>query len=59
MKCNPLRWLWGLLPVALLSWGAVQMMHADIEADLKARVEEQLKGSGFKWARTGFPAAME
>ena len=54
MKCNPLRWLWGLLPVALLSWGAAQVTHSDIEADLKARVEDQLKGSGFKWARTGF-----
>ncbi len=54
MKCNPLRWLWGLLPVALLSWAAVQVMHTDIEADLKARVDDQLKGSGFKWARTGF-----
>lgn len=54
MKCNPIRWLWGLLPLALLSWGAVQVMHGDIEADLKARVDEQLKGSGFKWVRTGF-----
>jgi OmpA-OmpF porin, OOP family len=54
MRCNPVRWLWGLLPVALLSWGAVQMTHADIEADLKARVDQQLKGSGFSWSRTGF-----
>ena len=54
MKCNPVRWLWGLVPVALLSWGAVLVMHNDIEADLKARVDEQLKGSGFKWVRTGF-----
>lgn len=54
MRCNPARWLWGLLPVALLAWGAAQVMHTDIEADLKARVDEQLKGSGFKWARTGF-----
>ena len=54
MKCNPLRWLWGVLPVALLSWGAAQMTHADIEADLKKRVDEQLSGSGFKWAKTGF-----
>ena len=54
MKCNPVRWLWGLLPVALLSWVAVQVMHADIEADLKTRVDEQFNGSGFKWIRTGF-----
>ena len=54
MKCNPLRWMWGLLPVALLSWGAAQFTHSDIEADIKARVEDQLKGSGFKWARGGY-----
>ena len=54
MRCNPVRWLWGLLPIALLSWVAVQVMHSSIEADLKARVDEQLKGSGFKWVGTGF-----
>ena len=54
MRCNPVRWLWGLLPVMLLAWAATQVTHSSIEADLKARVDEQLKGSGFKWARTGF-----
>ena len=54
MKCNPLRWLWGLLPIALLSWFVVQFEHTGIEADLTKRVAEQLGGSGFKWARTAF-----
>lgn len=54
MKCNPLRWLWGLLPVLLLGWAAAKFSHADIEADLKKRVDAQLTGSGFKWSQTGF-----
>ncbi len=54
MKCNPVRWLWGVLPVVALAWAAAQTMHTSIEADIKARVDEQLKGSGFQWARTGF-----
>lgn len=54
MKCNPLRWLWGLLPILGLTWLAVQMQHATIEADLTRRVEDQLKGTGLRWARSGF-----
>jgi OmpA-OmpF porin, OOP family len=54
MKCNPLRWLWGLLPVVLLGWAAVQFSHIDIETDLKKRVDAQLSGSGFKWSLTAF-----
>ena len=23
MKCNPLRWLWGLIPILMLSWISV------------------------------------
>ncbi len=54
MKCNPLRWLWGLLPVIALAWAATQFSHADIEADLKKRIDGQLSSSGFKWQQTGF-----
>ncbi len=54
MKCNPLRWLWGLLPVVLLAWAATQFSRADIETDLKKRVDSQLSSSGFKWQQTGF-----
>lgn len=52
MKCNPLRWLWGLLPVVLLGWAVTQFHRADIEADLKKRVDSQLSSSGFKWHQT-------
>ena len=34
MRCNPWRWLWGLVPVALMGWAAVQIEHARIERDL-------------------------
>ena len=50
MKCNPLRWLWGLgalLPLLILS---LISSRASIEADLKARAEQALKGKGFGWA---------
>jgi OmpA-OmpF porin, OOP family len=54
MKCNPTRWLWGLLPVIGLGWVATQVTHTDIEADLKKRVDSQLSSSGFKWHQTTF-----
>ncbi len=54
MKCNPLRWLWGLfalLPLALL---AIVSSRAGIEADLTARVKENFKRSGLSWAEVVF-----
>lgn len=54
MKCNPLRWLLGLfalLPLALL---AIVSSRSSIEADLKARVQENLKRSGQEWAQVVF-----
>jgi OmpA-OmpF porin, OOP family len=54
MKCNPTRWLWGLLPVIGLGWVATQITHTDIEADLKKRVDSQLSSAGFKWHQTTF-----
>ncbi|NOU07313.1 MAG: OmpA family protein [Hyphomicrobiaceae bacterium] len=56
MKCNPLHWLWGLIPLALLAWFATQLEHARIENDLGQRVQEQLAGSGLKWSRSAFSA---
>ncbi len=50
MKCNPLRWLWGLfalLPLVLL---AVVSSRSSIEADLTNRVQENFKRSGLGWA---------
>ena len=56
MRCNPLRWLWGLLPLAFLSWIAVLAEKPRIEADLKARADAALAGRGLSWASTDFTA---
>ena len=54
MKCNPWRWLWGLVPVALLAWAAVQIEHARIERDLTTRGKAALAQAGFGWADLSF-----
>lgn len=54
MKCNPLRWLWGLLPLAVWTWITVLGEHERIEADLKQRTEEALANAGLGWAKTTF-----
>jgi OmpA-OmpF porin, OOP family len=56
MRCNPLRWVWGLLPIALLTFFVGQFEHAAIEDDLTKRVDAQLVGTGLRWAKTGFSA---
>ncbi|MGF1651017.1 MAG: OmpA family protein [Hyphomicrobiaceae bacterium] len=54
MRCNWLRWLWGLLPLGLLIGFTYQSTHAPIEADLKERTEAVLFANDLEWARTGF-----
>jgi outer membrane protein OmpA-like peptidoglycan-associated protein/osmotically-inducible protein OsmY len=54
MRCNPLRWLWGLLPLALLAWFTGFSQHMPIEADLKGRVEASLSSQGLGWAKAAF-----
>ncbi len=54
MKCNPSRWLWGVLPVAVWAWVTVLGEHERIEADLRQRTAEALSGTGLSWAATGF-----
>lgn len=54
MKCNPLRWLWGLIPVFALAWLTVQFEHGRIEADLAARATEKLKAAGLSYAKVAF-----
>lgn len=54
MKCNPLRWLWGVIPVLMLSWISVLGEHTRIESDLQARVGEALSKAGLSWAGSGF-----
>lgn len=54
MRCNPSRWLWGLLPVAIWSWVTVLGEHARIESDLKLRASDALRGTGLTWATPEF-----
>lgn len=54
MRCNPSNWLLGLVPIALLSWIAVQLEHEGIEADLGRRTQDALGRAGYDWAVTNF-----
>jgi outer membrane protein OmpA-like peptidoglycan-associated protein/osmotically-inducible protein OsmY len=54
MRCNPLRWLWGLIPLALLSWVALLGEHERIERDLDVRTTSLLKQQSLGWARVSF-----
>lgn len=53
-KCNPLRWLWGLLPLCLLCWLAVLGMQQRIESELTARAREHLDRNNLSWASVVF-----
>ncbi len=50
MRCNPSYWLLGLVPIAMLSWVAVQLEHEGIESDLGRRTQEALSRAGIDWA---------
>lgn len=54
MRCHPGRWLWGLIPVAMLCWLAVQAERSPIERDLERRSREVLAASGHDWASIAF-----
>jgi outer membrane protein OmpA-like peptidoglycan-associated protein len=54
MKCNPLRWLWGIIPILALSWLAVQFEHERIENELTQQVKRNLRGAGLDWAAANF-----
>ena len=54
MKCKPWRWLWGLLPLALLGYFMVLGERARIEGDLTERARIALDESGFDWAQPRF-----
>jgi len=52
--CQPKRWLWGLLPLALLWLAAGFLRHDSIQADLTTRsVNEALKAQA-PWASAAF-----
>ncbi|MGQ0671430.1 MAG: OmpA family protein [Hyphomicrobium sp.] len=54
MRCNPWRWLWGLIPIAMLSWITFNWERGNIEADLATRTREALSRNGLDWAVTTF-----
>ena len=54
MRCNPWRWLWGLIPIAILAFLTVQWEHERIESDLRQRAETALTAADLRWAVTAF-----
>lgn len=54
MRCNPWRWIWGLIPIVGLAWVAVQVEHARIERDLATRGKQELARLGLGWADLSF-----
>ncbi len=54
MKCHPLRWVWGLIPLAVFSWLAALSIKEPVERDLRARVSEVLGNANLGWAKLRF-----
>lgn len=54
MRCNPSYWLLGLVPIAMLSWVAVQLEHENIEGDLRQRAQQAMQRVGVTWASPNF-----
>jgi OmpA-OmpF porin, OOP family len=54
MRCNWLRWLWGIIPLLVLSWVAVQALHGPMERELAERSRLALIGAGFPWGVAEF-----
>lgn len=54
MRCHPIRWLWGLIPIAMLSWIAIHEEAGRIERDLEQRSSHVLRSAGHDWASVVF-----
>jgi len=54
MRCNWRRWLWGLIPLLLVSWVAVQVERGPIEQELTERAGKALADIGAGWANISF-----
>ncbi len=50
MKCNCQRWFWGVVPLVILCWLAVQFERGRIEQDLAERAGYALTKRGYTWA---------
>lgn len=54
LRCRPWRWLWGILPLALLYLYVLYEPRQQIEADLTGRAQEALREVGLSWAVPSF-----
>jgi OOP family OmpA-OmpF porin len=54
MKCNWRRWLWGVIPVVILTWAALQAERPRIEQELTEAASAQVALTGASWARVSF-----
>jgi OmpA-OmpF porin, OOP family len=54
MKCNPWRWLWGLLPLAVLALIVNFLERTRIESDLTNRTKDAIAKAGMDWASINF-----
>lgn len=54
MRCNWRRWLWGIIPLLMLSWVAIQAERPRIERELTDAAAAALQKTGATWAQVGF-----
>lgn len=56
MTCRPKRWLWGVLPLAVIIAFASLGVQKQIERDLSERASLALQDAGYYWALSTFQA---
>lgn len=49
--CQPGKWLWGLIPLALLAMFAITRLETPVAQDITARANAQLEAEGLGWAK--------
>lgn len=54
MRANPWRWLWGILPLTILTWLAILAERPGMEADLTARTQAALRAEGIDRVQVSF-----
>lgn len=54
MKCHPLRWIWGLIPLVIFSYLATLGIKDRVEDDLTKRTTAALQAAGLGWAKVRF-----
>ena len=54
MTCNPWRWLWGLLPLAVLAMVVNFLERPRLETDLTNRTKDAIAKAGMDWASIKF-----